>query len=227
MKTVRLNQCNLVIFCLPYLHTSVLYLHTDLDGGMIKSVLSGETASPLTAIAYLKQLCGHPLLVRRDHAARNESNSDALLEDSAKLQVLFSLVQRLKRAGHRTLIFSQSTKMLDIMEKVFDGSVTYLRIDGQSPEKSRQRNVDDFNDKESAIDCMLLSTKAAGVGLTLNGANRAIIYDPSWNPAEDAQAIDRCYRIGQSKNVTVYRMITSGTVEEKMYEKQGKTVLLQ
>ncbi|KAL7519882.1 hypothetical protein ACHAWX_004636 [Stephanocyclus meneghinianus] len=198
-----------------------------LDGGMIKSVLSGETASPLTAIAYLKQLCGHPLLVRKDDAARNESDSDALLEDSAKLQVLFSLVQRLKRAGHRTLIFSQSTKMLDIMEKVFDGSVTYLRIDGQSPEKSRQRNVDDFNDKESAIDCMLLSTKAAGVGLTLNGANRAIIYDPSWNPAEDAQAIDRCYRIGQSKNVTVYRMITSGTVEEKMYEKQGKTVLLQ
>jgi DNA excision repair protein ERCC-6 len=117
--------------------------------------------------------------------------------------------------------------MLDIIEEVFDGAVTYLRIDGQTAEKSRQRNVDYFNDKESAIDCMLLSTKAAGVGLTLNGANRAIIYDPSWNPAEDAQAIDRCYRIGQSKNVTVYRMITCGTVEEKMYEKQGKTLRLQ
>jgi DNA excision repair protein ERCC-6 len=110
--------------------------------------------------------------------------------------------------------------MLDIIEKVFDGYVSFLRIDGQTAEKFRQRNVDHFNDLSSGIDCMLLSTKAAGVGITLNGANRAIIYDPSWNPAEDMQAIDRCYRIGQTRNVTVYRFITSGTVEEKMYEKQ-------
>lgn len=67
---------------------------------------------------------------------------------------------------------------------------------------------------------LCLSSKAAGVGLTLNGADRAIIFDPSWNPSTDAQAIDRCYRIGQLKNVTVYRMICAGTVEEKMYEKQ-------
>lgn len=146
---------------------------TDLDGGMIKSVLSGETASPLTAIAYLKQLCGHPSLIREDRdAVVDDRPADILLGESAKLQVLFSLMQRLKRAGHRALIFSQSTKMLDIMERVFDGSFTYLRIDGQSDSKSRQRNVDDFNDKDSGIDCMLLSTKAAGVGLTLNGANR-------------------------------------------------------
>jgi DNA excision repair protein ERCC-6 len=183
--------------------------------------LIGETASPLTAIAHLKQLCGHPSLVR--DADDNKRDTDTLIGDSAKLQVLFDLVQRLKRAGHRSLIFSQSTKMLDIIEKVFDGYVSFLRIDGQTAEKFRQRNVDHFNDLSSGIDCMLLSTKAAGVGITLNGANRAIIYDPSWNPAEDMQAIDRCYRIGQTRNVTVYRFITSGTVEEKMYEKQGKT----
>ena len=152
-----------------YLHCSC----ADLDGGMIKSVLSGETASPLTAIAHLKQLCGHPSLVREDRATVTDDRpANILLEESAKLQVLYSLMQRLKRAGHRALIFSQSTKMLDIMERVFDGSFTYLRIDGQSAEKSRQRNVDDFNDMDSGIDCMLLSTKAAGVGLTLNGANR-------------------------------------------------------
>jgi SNF2 family DNA or RNA helicase len=155
------------------LSKSFCCLAIDLDGGMIKSVLSGETASPLTAIAYLKQLCGHPSLVLKDHNV-HVSNREAavLLEESAKLQVLYSLMQRLKRSGHRALIFSQSTKMLDIMERVFDGSFTYLRIDGQSVEKSRQRNVDAFNDKDSGIDCMLLSTKAAGVGLTLNGANR-------------------------------------------------------
>lgn len=67
---------------------------------------------------------------------------------------------------------------------------------------------------------MLLSTKAAGVGLTLTGADRAIVYDPSWNPAEDSQAVDRCYRIGQKKEVSVFRFITAGSVEEKMYEKQ-------
>ncbi|EED87126.1 predicted protein, partial [Thalassiosira pseudonana CCMP1335] len=119
------------------------------------------------------------------------------------------------------LVFSQSTKMLDIMEKVFKSDdVSFLRIDGKTAEKSRQQKVDAFNDKESNVDIMLLSTKAAGVGLTLNGADRAIIFDPSWNPSTDAQAIDRCYRIGQLKNVTVYRMICAGTVEEKMYEKQ-------
>lgn len=147
--------------------------YLDLDGGMVKSVLTGETSSPLTAIAHLKQLCGHPFLVRDDrNTLVDDQDPDSLLCESAKLQVLVSLMQRLKRAGHRALIFSQSTKMLDVMERVFDGSFTYLRIDGQSAEKCRQRLVDDFNDKDSGIDCMLLSTKAAGVGLTLNGANR-------------------------------------------------------
>ena len=101
------------------------------------------------------------------------------------------------------------------MEKVFNGYIKYMRIDGSSAEKFRQKAVDHFNDEKSGIDIMLLSTKAAGIGLTLTGANRAIIYDPSWNPAEDSQAVDRCYRIGQRKNVTVYRFISAGTVEEK------------
>ena len=92
----------------------------DLDGGMITDVLSGATPSPLTAIAHLKQLCGHPSLVRGDRSTIiDDRPPNDLLEDSAKLQVLFSLMKRLKRAGHRALIFSQSTKMLDIMERVF------------------------------------------------------------------------------------------------------------
>jgi len=189
-----------------------------LKGGMVSSVLSGETSSPLAAIQWLKKLCGHPSLVKG--MALDDPDVEELIEDSSKLQVLFSLVQRLKRAGHRALIFSQSTKILDIIEKVLEDSITYLRIDGSTPEKFRQKSVDEFNKDGSEIDVMLLSTKAAGVGLTLTGANRAIIYDPSWNPAEDSQAVDRCYRIGQTKNVTVYRFIAAGTVEEKMYEKQ-------
>jgi SNF2 family DNA or RNA helicase len=94
------------------------------------------------------------------------------------------------------------------------------RIDGQTKERDRQRFVDEFNDPESDVEVMLLSTKAGGLGLTLTGADRAIIYDPSFNPAEDSQAVDRCYRIGQKRDVKVFRFIAAGTVEEKMLEKQ-------
>ena len=86
--------------------------------------------------------------------------------------------------------------------------------------KLRHKAADDFNDNNNGIDAMLLSTKAAGVGLTLTGAGRAIIYDPPWNPVEDAQTVDHCYRIGQTKDVTLYHFIAAGTVEEKIYEKQ-------
>jgi hypothetical protein len=110
--------------------------------------------------------------------------------------------------------------MLDIIQKALKEVVTLARIDGRTAEKHRQSIVDDFNSGTSVVDAMLLSTKAAGVGLTLTGADRVVIYDPSWTPAEDSQAVDRAYRIGQTKKVFVYRMITAGTVEEKMYEKQ-------
>lgn len=131
-----------------------------LAGGMISSVLSGETPSPLTAISYLKQLCGHPCLLKDASLDYYDCEVKDLLEDSAKLQVLYSLIHRLKRARHRTLVFSQSTKMLDIMEKVFKSDdVSFLRIDGKTAEKSRQQKVDAFNDKESNVDIMLLSTK--------------------------------------------------------------------
>ncbi|KAL7549675.1 hypothetical protein ACHAWF_012945 [Thalassiosira exigua] len=188
------------------------------------NVFDGET-TPLAAVSWLKMLCGHPSLPLshggdRRGSSRKNKDPDALVRDSAKLQVLLALITRLKRSGHRTLVFSQSTKMLDIMEKVLDGTVKFSRIDGSSAQNARQRSVDHFNDPSSGIDVMLLSTKAAGVGLTLTGADRAVIYDPSWNPAEDSQAVDRCYRIGQTKSVTVYRFIAAGTVEEKMYEKQ-------
>ena len=83
----------------------------------------------------------------------------------------------------------------------------------------RQRIVDEFNEDES-IFCMLLTTQVGGVGLMLTGADRVIIFDPSWNPSTDAQAVDRAYRIGQTRRVVVHRLITCGTIEEKIYRKQ-------
>ena len=184
----------------------------------VAQVLSGISTSPLEAVTWLKKLCGHPILLEKENQHFDRMSPEKLKRNSSKLQVLDTLVERLRRKGHRTLIFSQSTKMLDIIERVLS-RMRLSRIDGNTKERDRQRRVDDFNEKDD-VEVMLLSTKAAGVGLTLTGANRAIIYDPSWNPAEDSQAIDRCYRIGQKKEVVVFRFITAGSVEEKMYEKQ-------
>lgn len=185
----------------------------------VASVLSGKMTSPLEAITWLKMLCGHPILVdkEKDHDfVVGSTEPEDLKALSSKLQVLDALIEQLRKNGHRILIFSQSTKMLDIIQRVLTRIKGIRRIDGKTKERERQQFVDEFNSERNGIQVMLLSTKAAGIGLTLTGADRAIIYDPSWNPAEDSQAIDRCYRIGQTKAVTVFRFIAAGTVEEKV-----------
>lgn len=184
----------------------------------VADVLSGLKTSPLEAVTWLKKLCGHPILVSDDRQKSAVSfQPSELKRHSSKLQVLDALVDDLCKKGHRMLIFSQSTKMLDIIQRVLVERVHGIsRIDGKTKEKDRQRLVDEFNDKGSPIQVMLLSTGAGGIGLTLTGADRAIIYDPSWNPAMDSQAVDRCYRIGQEKPVKVFRLIAAGTVEEKV-----------
>jgi DNA excision repair protein ERCC-6 len=187
-----------------------MYENYLVDGGTVAALLSGESKSPLEALSWLKKLCAHPCLVN-GNKLQVYNDEKELLDQSAKLQVLVSLIARLNQSGHRFLVFSQSTKMLDIIERVVPFSLA--RIDGKT--KNRQNIVDCFNKQDSTFDGMLLSTKAAGVGLTLTGADRAIIFDPSWNPADDSQAVDRCYRIGQSRNVTIYRLISAGTVEGK------------
>jgi superfamily II DNA/RNA helicase len=187
--------------------------------------MKGVSNSPLFAITWLQKLCGHPLLVEEEEAtdavrSLRDYSCEELLQQSTKLRVMYDLMHDLHLRGHRTLIFSQSTKVLDIIQYVLQDDLVLTRIDGQTKEKDRQRFVDGFNDPKSDIDGMLISTKAGGQGLTLTGADTVVVYDPSWNPAEDSQAVDRCYRIGQKKKVTVYRLISSGTVEEKRYEKQ-------
>lgn len=213
------DKKELVVFTHLSAKQRLLY-EAYLEGDIVSSVLTGEIASPLAAVSWLKMLCGHPSLVKEAADEYKDCDVEMLVRDSAKLQVLISLVLRLQKSNHKALIFSQSTKMLDIIGLALADCVKHLRIDGSTANNYRQKAVDHFNDKDSDIDIMLLSTKAAGIGLTLTGADRAIIYDPSWNPAEDAQAVDRCYRIGQDKPVTVYRFISAGTVEEKIYEKQ-------
>lgn len=150
----------------------------------------------------------------------NSVDDDDLLEDTSKLAFLVELLDDLKKNGHRTLVFSQSTRMLDIIQKVLTNRRFELaRLDGRVKMKERDAFVTAFQESNS-IDVYLLTTQVGGVGLTLTNADRVVIYDPSWNPGSDAQAIDRVYRIGQKRHVIVYRLITCGSVEERIFRRQ-------
>ena len=154
----------------------------------------------------------------------DSSDSALLLRESGKLRVLLSLVLRHREEGHRTLIFSQSVKMLDLIQLVLLSTPTpfrFLRLDGSvSSAEERQRRVEEFSSPSSPYSLFLLTTGVGGVGLNLTAACRCVIFDPSWNPAVDSQAVDRCYRIGQQHHVVVYRFMTCNTVEEVIYRKQ-------
>ena len=119
---------------------------------------------------------------------------------------------------HRVLLFSQTRQMLDIMESMVQAEHwPYRRMDGNVAVSSRARLIDEFNADEG-IFVFLLTTRVGGLGINLTGADRVLLFDPDWNPSTDMQARERAWRIGQTKPVTVYRMITRGTIEEKMYQ---------
>ncbi|KAM4665157.1 DNA excision repair protein ERCC-6-like [Discoglossus pictus] len=157
----------------------------------------------------------HSAVMKYDHLS-----DEALIEESGKLRVLIDLLHNLTEQGHRALVFSQSRKMLDIVARILDNSgFKVMRIDGTVPLPEREKRISMFQ-RSNAFSVLLLTTQVGGVGLTLTSADRVIIFDPSWNPATDAQAVDRAYRIGQQENVVIYRLITCGTVEEKIYRRQ-------
>jgi len=138
---------------------------------------------------------------------------------SCKTAFVLSLVAAVAAEGHRVLVFSQSRAMLDGIQAAAQAAGwRYCRIDGSVPAAERARRVACFQNDDT-IPLFLLTSAVGGVGLTLTGADRVVVIDPSWNPAADAQAVDRAYRMGQTRDVAVYRLITCGTVEEKIYRK--------
>ena len=169
----------------------------------------------LAVLTKLRNICNHPHLLDEGFMP-----SDAKVDDSGKLDHLRELMEEIVESDHRVLLFSQSTRVLDIIGHHFiEWGVRSLRIDGSTAATNRARLAEEFN-RNSQIHCFLLSTKAAGVGLNLIGADTVIFYDHDWNPANDNQAMDRAYRIGQTRNVTVYRLISKGTIEEKILARQ-------
>ncbi|XP_048472583.1 DNA excision repair protein ERCC-6-like isoform X2 [Rhincodon typus] len=195
--------------------------------------------SPLVQLTNLKKLCDHPRLLSRriceelglggceGEAVDNNALSDIscvpdedLISESGKLVFLLGLLEKLREEGKRTLVFSQSRKMLDIIQRILTNrSFPCMRLDGTMALPDRQKKIKAFQQREDHC-VFLLTTQVGGVGLTLTAANRVVVFDPSWNPATDAQAVDRAYRIGQTDNVVIYRLVTCGTVEEKIYRRQ-------
>lgn len=146
-------------------------------------------------------------------------DKESLVSDAGKLYVLDSLLQRLKHDGHRVLIYSQMTRMIDLLEEyMVCRKHTYMRLDGSSKISDRRDMVADFQNR-SDIFVFLLSTRAGGLGINLTAADTVIFYDSDWNPTVDQQAMDRAHRLGQTKQVTVYRLICQGTIEERILQR--------
>lgn len=146
--------------------------------------------------------------------------------DCGKLQTMDRLLRQLKAEGHRVLIFTQMTKMLDVLEAFlnFHGHI-YLRLDGSTRVEQRQILMERFNG-DKRIFCFILSTRSGGVGINLTGADTVIFYDSDWNPTMDAQAQDRCHRIGQTRDVHIYRLVSEKTIEVNILKKANQKRML-
>uniref|UniRef100_A0A1B6DCW5 Chromatin-remodeling ATPase INO80 n=1 Tax=Clastoptera arizonana TaxID=38151 RepID=A0A1B6DCW5_9HEMI len=142
-----------------------------------------------------------------------------LVTDAGKLFVLDGLLKKLKEQGHRVLIYSQMTRMIDLLEEyMWFRKLTYMRLDGSSKISERRDMVADFQSRAD-IFVFLLSTRAGGLGINLTAADTVIFYDSDWNPTVDQQAMDRAHRLGQTKQVTVYRLICKNTIEERILQR--------
>jgi len=146
--------------------------------------------------------------------------------DCGKLQTLETLLRAKRPGGHRVLIFTQMSRVLDILEQFLNyHAFTYLRLDGSTPINQRQRLMDRFN-MDKRIFVFILSTRSGGIGINLTGADTVVFYDSDWNPTMDAQAQDRCHRIGQTREVNIYRLVSERTVEENILKKAQQKRML-
>ncbi|KAF1978633.1 DNA repair and recombination protein RAD26 [Bimuria novae-zelandiae CBS 107.79] len=189
-----------------------------LNSEEMKSIAAGKRQM-LFGIDYLRKICNHPDLV--NHKDSNKKADYGAANKSGKMQVVKELLSLWVKGGHKTLLFAQHRIMLDILQKYLDRlpGINYRRMDGNTAIKNRQDMVDEFNNDPN-LHVFLLTTKVGGLGVNLTGANRVIIYDPDWNPSTDIQARERSWRLGQKRDVEIYRLMCAGTIEEKIYHRQ-------
>ncbi|XP_058229930.1 chromodomain-helicase-DNA-binding protein 5 isoform X3 [Hemibagrus wyckioides] len=192
----------------------------------------GNQVSLLNIMMDLKKCCNHPYLfpvaaVEAPVLPNGSYDGNLLVKSSGKLTLLQKMLKKLKDNGHRVLIFSQMTKMLDLLEDFleFEG-YKYERIDGGITGGLRQEAIDRFNAPGAQQFCFLLSTRAGGLGINLATADTVIIYDSDWNPHNDIQAFSRAHRIGQNKKVMIYRFVTRASVEERITQVAKRKMML-
>jgi len=229
-----------VLFCRLTKRQRILY-EAYLQSDAVKNALRG-TGQVFKPIITLRKICNHPDLVCNgsqeslESFARNgfhdvndsdssgsdvechlndygnKSTTESLVERCGKFEVLAKILPLWFSQGHRVLIFSQWKKTLNLIQQfITEMGWNMMRMDGSTNIASRQSMVDRFN-SDTSIFGMLMTTRTGGVGLNLIGANRIVLYDPDWNPQTDAQARERSWRYGQSKSVTIYRLIVAGTI---------------
>ncbi|GBF66046.1 DNA repair protein [Trichophyton mentagrophytes] len=223
--------CNLAPFQLD------LYNHF-IQSPEIKSLLRGKGSQPLKAIGILKKLCNHPDLLKlsedlpgceqyfpEDMMVSNGRRGDREVKTwySGKMMVLDRMLARIRQdTNDKIVLISNYTQTLDLFERLCRArAYGCIRLDGTMGVKKRSKLVDKFNDPNGEEFVFLLSSKAGGCGINLVGANRLVLFDPDWNPAADQQALARVWRDGQSKDCFVYRFIATGTIEEKIFQRQS------
>ncbi len=221
------------------------YLSSDDVTRILQYGSKDERGRCFRAISILRKLCNHPQLLREvggkvieddDYGSGGSSDEglssgDELGEDeiirnsydperSGKMRVLMKLMPQWKENGHKALIFCQTRSMLSIIQLwLCKMNWEYVRLDGNTLISSRQGLINRFNN-DPMIFVLIATTRTGGVGVNLVGADRVILFDPDWNPCTDAQAQERAWRLGQTVPVAVYRLICSGTIEEKIYQRQ-------
>ncbi|KAH7314871.1 hypothetical protein KP509_21G025000 [Ceratopteris richardii] len=187
----------------------------------------GERKRLLNIAMQLRKCCNHPYLFQGAEPGPPYTTGDHLIQNAGKMVLLDKLLPKLKERDSRVLIFSQMTRLLDILEDycVFRG-YQYCRIDGDTGGEERDSYIEAFNKPGSDKFIFLLSTRAGGLGINLATADIVILYDSDWNPQVDLQAQDRAHRIGQKKEVQVFRFCTELTIEEKVIERAYKKLAL-
>lgn len=203
--------------------------------GALNQGIKGSQFSLLNIVAELKKASNHPYLfdgvedkVLSNFGSTRENILRGLIMSSGKMVLLDQLLNKLRRDGHRVLIFSQMVRMLDIIGDYLQlKGLNFQRLDGTINSHKRRISIDHFNAKDSKDFVFLLSTRAGGLGINLMTADTVIIFDSDWNPQADLQAMARAHRIGQKNHVMIYRFVSKDTIEEQVLERARRKMILE
>jgi SWI/SNF-related matrix-associated actin-dependent regulator of chromatin subfamily A member 5 len=209
------------------LYKNILRRNIDEINNLNGSNSEQSRTAILNIVMQLRKCCNHPYLFPNIEDRSQHPLGDHLFTSCGKMYLLHKLLVKMKERGHRVLIFTQMTRMLDILEDyLFGQGYLYCRIDGNTSYEDREDRIFDFNRENSDKFVFLLSTRAGGLGINLQTADTVILYDSDWNPQADLQAQDRAHRIGQKKPVQVFRLVTDDSVEVKVVERAQQKLKL-